>query len=147
MFDVPRLRIVWANASGLQLWRAANLDELLARDFSDASSTTVSRLLANMQQHVEGRLVRESWTLYPASVPTTSILASRGITLPDGRQAILFASEPLAASFEPATLRGVEAMQHSSVRVSMHDFALGMPLMRNPSAVAALGLINSPAEP
>ena len=146
VFDVPRLRIVWANASGLQLWGAANLDELLARDFSDASSTTVSRLLANMQQHAEGRLVRESWTLYPADVPTTSIMASRGITLPDGRQAILFASEPLAASFEPATLRGVEAMQHTSVRVAMHDLALDMPLMRNPSAVAAFGPITDPAD-
>ena len=146
VFDVLRLRMVWANASGLQLWRAASLDELLERDFSDASSTTVSRLLANMQQHAAGRLLRESWTLYPADVPMTSILASRGITLPDGRQAILFASEPLAASFDPAALRGVEAMQHTSVRVAMHDLGKDLPLMRNPSAVAAFGPITDPTD-
>ncbi len=144
VFDALHLRVVWANAAGLQLWGAASLDELLARDFSDSSSTTVSRLLANMAQHGEGRVLRESWTLYPGGVPTTSNLSSRAITLPDGRQAILFVAEPLAASFDPDALRGVEAVQHTSVRVALHDLGQDMPLMRNPSAVVAFGPIGDP---
>ena len=143
VFDMLRLRMVWANATGLRFWRAASLAELLERNFSDASPATVSRMLADMQQHALGKVVRQSWTLYPRGEPMTSILLSRGITLPDGRQGILFASEPLAVSFDPTMLRGVEAMQHTGLRVALHALDSGQPLMRNPAAAAAFGPVDA----
>ncbi|WP_088280311.1 ATP-binding protein [Ideonella sp. A 288] len=139
VFDVERLAVVWANAAGLQFWQAGDMDELCQRDFSDASPAVIARLEAAMQQHAQGRLVREPWTLYPHDEPMTSVLLSRGIRLPDGRQAILFASEPLAASYDAGMLRGIEAIRHTPVRVALHRVDGGPALMRNPAAVAAFG--------
>ncbi len=139
VFEPVQARMHWANAAGLAFWQAATLDDLRARDFSDVSRASSARMLASMKLHGEGRVVRESWTLYPRGLPLTSMLVSRGVRLPDGGQAILFASEPLAASYDPAMLRGIEAMQHTSVRVAMHSLDDGRALMRNPAALAAFG--------
>jgi hypothetical protein len=65
VFDAEQLAVCWANAAGVEFWRADSLQALLARDFSDASLATRSRLTASMQQHAAGRVLRESWTLYP----------------------------------------------------------------------------------
>jgi len=139
VFDAERLAMVWVNAAGLSWWRADSLDELKARDYSDVSPAASARLLASMRQHEQGAIVREPWTLYPQDEPVTSVLLSRGIRLPDGRQAILFASEPLAASYDPGMLRGVEAIRHTPVRICLHRIDGGPALMRNPAATAAFG--------
>ncbi len=141
VFDAERLAMVWANAAGLQWWGAHSMDELIARDYGDASPASRARLMNSMQQHAQGKVVREPWTLYPRDAPITSILLTRGISLPDGRQAILFASEPLAASYDAGMLRGIEAIQHTPVRVALHRNDGGPALMRNPAAVAAFGAV------
>ncbi|MBI5259977.1 MAG: PAS domain-containing protein [Burkholderiales bacterium] len=145
VFDVERPGIVWANAAALEFWRAESLDELITRDYSDISPPARARLLASMQQHTLGKVVREPWTLYPRDEPMTTELASRGVRLPDGRQAILFASEPLAASYDASMLRGIEAIRHTPVRVALHRIDGGPALMRNPAALAAFGPIELPS--
>ncbi|WP_284616492.1 hybrid sensor histidine kinase/response regulator [Aquabacterium humicola] len=142
VFDADRSAIPWANEAGLVFWRATTGDELAARDFSDISPAARERLVASMAQHAQGRLVRESWTLYPRDEPLTSELVSRGVRLPDGRPAILFASEPLAASYDASMLRGLEALRHAAVRVALHRIDGGPALMRNPAALAAFGPID-----
>ncbi len=117
VFDVDRMRVPWANGAGVEFWRALDLAQLQARDFDDASSATRARLQASMQQHAAGRVLRESWTLYPMGQALSTALLSRGVQLPDGRQAILFCSEPLAGSYDADMLRGIEALQHTPVRV------------------------------
>jgi signal transduction histidine kinase len=141
VFDADRAAIFWANPAGLTYWQASSLEELQSRDFGDASPATRTRLTAAMTQHAEGRATRDLWTLYPRGRPTTSILIGRGIRLPDGRLAILFVSEPLAASYDTQVLRGIEAMQHTSVRIALHRTDDGRALMRNPAAVMAFGPI------
>jgi len=145
VFDAEQPSIVWANTAALDFWRAPDLDELMSRDYSDISTAARARLLASMQLHAQGRLVREPWTLYPRDEPMTTQLLSRGIHLADGRQAILFASEPLAASYDATVLRGIEAMRHTPVRVAMHRIDGGPALMRNPAALAAFGPIETEA--
>ena len=140
VFDVDRMRVCWANTAGLDFWRADQLATLAARDFSDASPATLLRLRTSMQLHADGRRLRESWTLYPMGQPLTSSLVSRGIRLADSRQAILFCSEPLAASYDADMLRGIEALQHTPVRVLLYPLDGGAAVMRNPAAVAAFGL-------
>jgi len=147
VYDVERARIVWANGAALGFWRAASLDELLARSYDDTSATSVQRLRAAMASHAEGRVTRSQWTLYPAGVPITAVLVGRGIALEDGRAAVLFAGEPLAASYDAAALRGVEAMQHTSVRVALHRGRDGAALMRNPAASAAFGPVDGEQPP
>jgi signal transduction histidine kinase len=90
-------------------------------------------------------VLRESWTLYPKGHPVTSILVSRGIVQDDGTQALLFVAERLPAQVAPDTLRGVEAIQHTTLRVSMHCVPGGAVLMRNPAAVLAFGAVRADA--
>ncbi|OYU72762.1 MAG: hypothetical protein CFE45_39190, partial [Burkholderiales bacterium PBB5] len=132
VFDPDQMCVRWANQAGVDFWRADNLQALLARDFSDASVATRSRLLASMVQHATGRVLRESWTLYPMGQPLTTALLSRGVRLPDGRQAIFFCSEPLAASYDADMLRGIEALQHTPVRVALYRLDSTLSVMRNP---------------
>jgi signal transduction histidine kinase len=139
VFDVHRLRLPWANDAALSYWRADSAGELAHRDFSDISEAALNRLKATMALHAQGHVVRETWTLYPRGQPITSTLLSRGIALAEGQLAILFVSEPLADSYDTAALRGIEAMQHTSVRVMLHRLSDGEPLMRNPAAIAAFG--------
>jgi len=145
VFDTDAMAICWANDAAMGLWLASSLDELRARDFSDATPVVRARLAASMRQHLAGHVMRESWTLYPQGRPITSILLSRGLRLADGRQAILFSSEPLAASYDATMLRGTEALQHIPVRVALHRLDHGTPVMRNPAAVAAFGPVDEQA--
>ena len=139
VFDPVRFSAPWANAAGLAFWRADSLEELRRRDFSDVSPAMLSRLQNNVAVHCEGRTTRETWTLYPRNQPVTSTLQARGIELPDGQQGILFVGEPLAASYDAGVLRGIEAMQHTTVRVMLHSLDDGAALMRNQAAAAAFG--------
>ncbi|GCL62231.1 hybrid sensor histidine kinase/response regulator [Pseudaquabacterium pictum] len=139
VFDVDRMRVPWANEAGVAFWRASDLQRLQARDFADASTATRARLQASMQQHAAGRVLRETWTLYPLGQPLSTALLSRGLHLADGRQAILFCSEPLAASYDADMLRGIEALQHTPVRVLLHQLDSTDAVMRNPAAIEAFG--------
>ncbi|MEQ1683879.1 MAG: ATP-binding protein [Burkholderiaceae bacterium] len=139
VFDATRMRNAWANAAACAYWLATSREELLARDYSDASEGARARLALTMQAHARGEVLRESWTLYPKGRPVTSILVSRGIVLEDGTQALLFVSERLPASIDPDTLRGVGAVQHTTVRIALHALPGGAVLMRNPAAAQAFG--------
>ncbi len=143
IFDAQRMRNVWANAAGCNFWLADTLEELQQRDLSDASESARTRLALTMQTHARGEVLRESWTLYPKGNPVTSILVSRGIFLADGTQALLFVSERLPANVDPDTLRGVDAVKHTNVRVALHSLPSGASLMRNPAATQAFGPIRS----
>ena len=141
VFDPQRMRTMWANAAGCAYWLASSREELLARDFSDASESARARLALTMQAHARGEVLHESWTLYPMGKPVTSILVSRGILLDDGTQALLFVSERLPANVDPNTLRGVDAVQHTTVRIALHSLPGGAVLMRNPAAAQAFGAV------
>ena len=140
VFDLGRRRMVWANAAGVTFWDAASLDELRSRSFADLSEATVTRNLAVMAEHRAGRTVHEQWTLYPKGKPTTVQIKSAAVTLDDGTQAILYEARALADAVDPAVLRGIEALQHTSVRVALHRLD-GAALLRNPAAVRALGSV------
>jgi hypothetical protein len=142
VFDADRMCVPWANDAGVEFWRAVNLQQLQARDFGDASTATRARLQASMQQHASGRVLRETWTLYPMGQPLSTALLSRGLLLDDGRQAILFCSEPLAASYDADMLRGIEALQHTPVRVLLYQMDCTDAVMRNPAAVDAFGPVD-----
>ena len=146
VFDLERLRYRWVNAAGLLFWHGESEAEFLARDLSDISPVALERLASLMEQARQGRIVREQWTLYPRDQPVTSELLARGIGLPDGRLGLFFASEPLAASYDAAALRGMEAVRHTPVRIALHPIDGGPPLMRNPAASSTFGAVNDEAD-
>ncbi len=147
VFDVEKSRMGWANGAAVTFWRDRDVASLLRRDFSDLSEGTQARLQLAMQAHARGEIKREYWTLYPEGVPATTMLVSRGITLNDGRAAILFAAEPLTVGLDANMRRGVEAVAHTSVRIALHSLPQGQALMRNPAAAQAFGAVADDALP
>jgi len=134
VYDQERLRNLWANAAALSFWRADSAEEFLSRDLTDTSPAVVQRLAVAAVDHAQGKVVREQWTLYPKGQPTTVMLVSRGIRTPDKRQVMLFAADSLVSGVDKSLLRGVEALQHTSVRIAVFSLRDGSVLMRNPAA-------------
>jgi signal transduction histidine kinase/CheY-like chemotaxis protein len=139
VFDLDRRRIVWANAAALDLWAADRLEDLLARDFSDMSQAAVTRFRAALADVAAGKTVHEQWTLYPRGKPTTIIAGYAGVRLEDGRLAALIEAKA-SASVDPATLRAVEALHHTQVRVMLFT-PEGRVVMQNPAAMQTFGTI------
>ncbi|OWQ88782.1 hypothetical protein CDN99_14980 [Roseateles aquatilis] len=134
VYDQERQRNLWANAAALSFWRADSAEEFLSRDLSDMSPSVAERLAVAAADHTHGKLVREQWTVYPKGQPTTVMLVSRGIRTPDKRQVMLFAADSLVSGVDKSLLRGVEALQHTSVRIAVFSLRDGSTLMRNPAA-------------
>ena len=134
VFDQQDQRNLWANAAALSFWRAESSEEFLARNHGDSSEAVRARLAITAADHALGKIVREQWTLYPKGQPVTVMLASRGIVAPGGRQVMLFAVDSLSSASDKSMLRGVEALQHTSVRIAMVSLRDGSFLMRNPAA-------------
>ncbi|MCV2369281.1 ATP-binding protein [Roseateles oligotrophus] len=137
VFDAERQRNLWANAAALRFWQAGSAEKFLSSDFSDTSEAVRERLAVTAADHGQGKIVREQWTLYPKGRPTTVMLVSRGILTPDRRQVMLFAADSLASGVDLSALRGIEALQHTSVRIAVFSLKDGSCLMRNPAAALA----------
>ncbi|HNN97211.1 MAG TPA: STAS domain-containing protein [Pseudomonadota bacterium] len=138
VYDHEMLAFRWANSAALQLWQAATLEDFLARDVSKPSASTRTRLDNYMTGLLAGKQVSEDWTLYPHGKPTTMVLHGSGITLDDGRLAILFQATLKETPIEPSMIRATEALRHTSLIVSVHDEA-GAVLFHNPAALRTFG--------
>lgn len=74
--------MVWGNAKSLEMWNAATMEELWARDFSDMSETasnTLGGYLKEFEREYEetGEIASrytEIWTFYPKGNPDSSYL-------------------------------------------------------------------------
>ena len=142
VFDFEHRRNLWANAAALSFWRVERAEEFLSRRFDHFAGQNEGfseRLQAAAAEHALGKLVREQWTLFPRGKPTTVMLVSRGIRTPEGRQVMLIAADQLDSGSDKSMLRGVEALQHSSMRVAVFSLRDGSTLMRNPAAALAFG--------
>jgi signal transduction histidine kinase len=139
VFDPDHQRNLWANAAALRFWHADSAEEFLSRDFSEHGDAVRERLAVTAADHAQGKIVRELWTLYPKGEPTTVMLVSRGMRTPDRRQVMLFAADSLGGGADLAMLRGLEALQHTSVRIAVFGLTQGELLMRNPAAALTFG--------
>ena len=70
VYDIDNGRHLWANQSGLRLWRAESLAEFCARDMRvDMSATVAQRLRQYQADFARGtETFSEVWTLYPKGV-------------------------------------------------------------------------------
>ncbi|NLH82377.1 MAG: EAL domain-containing protein [Phyllobacteriaceae bacterium] len=134
IYDFDRKRVVWANASGLVLWRADDVETLAARDLAVDMSPTVATRLAQYQADFERDDITfsETWTLYPEGRPTTLRVLFSGRRLADGRMGMT--CEALAEITDtPERLRSAEALLHTTVMITLFDVD-GRALYRNPAA-------------
>jgi two-component system cell cycle sensor histidine kinase PleC len=140
VFDIDRRAMVWANAEAVRLWGAESRAALLAHDWaSGMSATTATRLKGYVARFMEGGTVSESWTFYPRGLdPLTARCVCSGITLADGRLAMLVEAERIAGdAFPSEDVRGLEAVRHTTVKIAMFDLA-GERIFENPAAQAGL---------
>lgn len=139
VYDLQQSRIWWANDEACRLWRAESLQSLHARDLSDGSEATRLRLAAYTAAFEAGQRVTEQWTLYPLGQPVTLTCTCSGLRIDDGRLAMLVVARP-ATAVSSEDLRGIEALRHARVKVSLYRWADGLCLMRNPPAMRAYPL-------
>ncbi len=134
VYDIDRCHLLWANQTGLRLWRAESLDELRERDLRVDMSATVAQRLRQYQTDFERgtETFSEVWTLYPSGEPVTLQVTFMGLRLADGRMAML-CEGLLAVDNTPEAIRSVEALLHTSVMISLYDES-GNAIYRNPAA-------------
>lgn len=138
VFDIDQCRVCWANAAALQVWQAASVEALCARDMGQDMSEGVAQRLRQYQSDFisHDAVFQEQWTLYPNGLPVQLSVCFSGYRLPDGRMGMLCEGRPAQqASLE--SLRSVEALLHTPVMIALYDEATGAPLYRNPAARTA----------
>jgi signal transduction histidine kinase/ActR/RegA family two-component response regulator len=141
VFDVEKLRVWWANPAAIALWKARDLNDLIARDFgTGVSSASVQRMADTVRRLERGEpRVIEEWTFYPLGEPVPTRLVMAPIHIENGRLAFLCEAEPIApGKLDRALLRGVEALRHLPVAVCEFDQS-GRVLYQNPEALRVFG--------
>ena len=137
LFDPNTHRGVYANTSAMELWGAADLDELLSRDFSQLSPAVIARLARLAKATDEGEEVSEQWTFYPKGRPVTVQATISAYPLEDGRKVLMFEASP--AETQAGERRAVEALRHTTTLITLFD-ADGRAIFTNPAAFAAYGV-------
>jgi PAS domain S-box-containing protein len=138
VYDLDAHRIVAASPSAAALWRAESPEALTARSLGPMSPAVQARLATYRQAFETEETITESWTLYPAGVPTTMVCLCSGVTTADGHSAMLVEAEPLAAP-PPDDARLVEALRHDPAPVLLFALPGGALLLANPAAQTLLG--------
>ena len=140
IFDIDAMRMWWANTAALILWNADSLEELLNRDWSDYSAATAIRLQTYSQLFQKGQSATEQWTFYPKGRTATSVRCRlSGIPIESGRLAML--AEGITDALEQIdqdSLCALEALRHTTVMISLYDFA-GRAILQNPAALNCYG--------
>lgn len=136
ILDIDTLRKFYANAAARMLWcvEPGEEDEFFSRDFTPHSAAIRSRLGRTMERIRAGEVFTERWTFYPKDRPFTVDCLMSGVRLPNGHTGMLV--EATVPQVEPQELRGVEALRHTSVLVTLYGEA-GTVLFRNPAAARA----------
>ena len=138
VFDFEKSRVSWANDAALNLWEAANIDELASRDMSDDTSLTVVQHLQNIRKRIRnGNRHSERWTLYPQGKPRHCFLEYTEYTLEDGRDAMLVECSGQDLQSDNDTLRSTEALRHTSLMIGLYDKDFNL-LYCNPAARSML---------
>lgn len=138
VLDPEALRIRWANDAALELWRAPERDELLARDFSGGPPAVVTRLATAVAAVREGRAFWDEWTFFPRGTPARMKIHFAPVPLGDGRIGVLHHVLPRDEGPPPEQLRGIEALTLTSLVVALVEFT-GAVVMKNPAAIACFG--------
>lgn len=136
LLDLEATRIHWANPAALELWQAPSITALRERDLlTGAPPKILVRLERVIAAIRAGELLQEEWAFYPRGEPVMLLLHLRGVTLADGRLAMLNQGMPVATTAPPSLLRGITALRHTSLIIA-YVTADGRIQMQNPAAMA-----------
>jgi len=135
LLDVEAMRVCWANPAAVAFWQAPSAQALQERDLiAGAPQKVLVRLQHTIAAARTGQVLQEEWAFYPGGKPTVVLLHLRGVTLADGRLALLNQALPVAAESPPSLLRGITALRHVSLSIAFIN-ASGRLQMQNPAAM------------
>jgi diguanylate cyclase (GGDEF)-like protein/PAS domain S-box-containing protein len=139
IYDIQNLRMYWANNTALEIWNAANLTELLNRDFSHISESTKLRLQNYLHKFEKGESITEKWTFYPKEKPISVRCTCSGIQIET--EQILMLVEGMKEFInqgDEETLRSIEILNHTTSMISIYTMD-GVLLMQNPATRCCYG--------
>lgn len=139
VLDIDAIRVAWANAAGLDFWRAASLDELAQREMeNDAPQAVIERLRKTIARVRAGDVFQENWTFFPKGHPLPVDLHLRAIVLRDGRMGMLNQAMPVDDHASASILRTLAMLRHAKATIVFVD-CRGVILMQNSGSVSEFG--------
>lgn len=140
LFDVGKLRVMWANEAGVDLWNAGSLEELQQRDMADGMTRTVCERLDQYCEDLAGTTnsVAEHWTFYPRGRSCSYECSISAIEAPQEARWLLINAIRQDKLSDSDTLYRSVALLHTSVCVSVFD-RQGKLMYSNPAARRMLG--------
>lgn len=139
VFDVERLRIVWANAAALEYWDAVDIASLAERDMSVGLSNSAHVRLRQLQHdcHEQSRSFSEFWTVHPNGVPHSAESLVSPFQLDGKPNGLLMQLIQIDVKSDSNTLHSAQALMHTSSMISLYDADLNL-VYSNPAARSAL---------
>lgn len=139
LIDYVHRKMVWGNKKAIELWGAADLTELLGRDFTKTSEAVRTRHLTTQALIEAGGSETRLITFYPhGRSAVTARCHISGFELDDGHVVALTQAFDATVTIDPEQLRGIEAIRRIWAMVTLLDEA-GAVLMQNPASLRALG--------
>ena len=134
VFDVDKHGIFWGNKAAIELWRAKDLEDLIARDFSTDSQSVKDKTLAYFDS---GVMTTEIWTFFPAGERETRVNNHSPCLIgPEARRALMTEALPFETNNDQesnARLQMLQMMRYTNVLVTMFDLT-GKVICQNPVA-------------
>ncbi len=143
VLDIEAIRVIWANAAGLELWRATSVDELSQREMErDAPAAVIVRVRNTIARVRAGDVFQENWTFFPKGQPLPVDLHLRAIILRDGRMGMLNQAMSVSESASASTLQTLAMLRHAKATIVFVD-ARGTIHTQNSGSVTEFGQTNS----
>jgi len=90
IYDTTRFHIHWANKRALALWESDSLKELISRNFRPETSEAINQtLLSYLDDFERAKSISRWWRFSPNGVVKDVFCQFSGVTLNDGRRAML----------------------------------------------------------
>lgn len=140
VFEPESKNVLWANQAAVAFWKANSLQALLERDFANSlTSVGMARVRRHRAQLKKNEVASDRWTFFPLDGPGVTLDALLvPVTAADGRPALLVRAESTDTEATTREGRGVEALRHTGMMVTMCTPA-GQMLMENEAAQEVYG--------
>ena len=149
LFDTERCQCLWANPTGLEVWKADSVASLQARDIAATQSEAVYTLLNDYLLRVErGEKIAVWVTLDPRGTTRRHYQSHHLVTLLDGRRALL-----IEAQAEPPVEEMLALASNYALTIGLYEidgrFVSGNPAFVKIAAYQPLTTLTSilPANP
>ncbi len=147
VFEPESVRVLWANPAALVFWKADSVPAIRARDFArNLSHVGKARVQRHRSQLKNNEVAFDRWTYFPlegSGVTVDALLVP--VTAHDGQLALLVGAESCDAHATAREGRGIEALRHTGMMVTMCTPA-GRILMENEAAEEVYGYTSQAPE-